>query len=400
MPRAKKPPAPPPRREPGTGSVAWSETRQRWLARLPKQDGRPKRESWHRSRDEAEAWIVRALKRDAESFDPAKPLGMYLNYWYELRQGKWKPQTARRYRYELAAIGDLGLVPLYRLRGDRVAAAQKALLDRGVTNRYAYNVLSLLRRALNDAVKWKIIEENPVDAETLPEPEHKVAKAWDTDELRAVLAAIVGHRFEAVYLLILWGGLRIGEVVTLRWNQIGDDGAVAFDQAEWTQERGRPIGETKRERDRETQIPVHVVKRLRELRAAGPAPMNWPARPKRDVAYVYVAQRPDGNRWTPRQIRDDWNALVGTVKVSEDGELVKQLRPHGGRRTFGTAHMVAGTPLADLAKLMGHSSPATTAASYLATSKARRQEAAGRMAALLGTDPGTSNGQADGQRPG
>lgn len=399
MPRPRKAPAPPPRREHGKGSVTWIEARRRWRARLPKQPGQVQRESWHRSRDEAEAWIAREIARSDATFDSSQALGVYLNYWFGLRSGKWGEQTARRYRYELAALGtDITRVPLARLRGDHVAAAQAVLLSRGLTRRYVYNVLSLLARALDDAVKWKLIADNPVEREDLPEPEHKQTQAWDVEELRAVLAAIVGHRFEAVYLLILWGGLRIGEVVSLRWSQIGDDGTVAFEQAELTQLRGRPLGRPKRDRDRETQLPAHVVKRLADLRAKGPAPMVHPARPKRDVAYVYVAQRPDGNRWTPRQIRDDWNELVATVKVGKDGEVVKQLRPHGGRRTFGTAHMVAGTPLADLAKLMGHSSPAITAASYLGTSRARRQEAAGRVADLISPDSGTNEGHIEGQK--
>lgn len=397
MPRPRKPPAPPPRRERGAGSVVWVEARKRWRARLPKQAGQSARESWHRTRDEAEAWLARELQRDVDSFDPAQPLGAYLNYWYMLNEQRWRPQTARRYRYEMTALGDLRLVRLNRLRGDHVAGAQRTILDRGCTRRYTYNVISLLKRALADAVKWKIVTDNVAESVVLPDPEKTVTQAWDIDELRAVLAAIVGHRFEAVYLLILWGGLRIGEVVALRWNQIADDGTVAFDQAEWTQERGRPIGSTKRERERETQIPAHVVARLKDLRAAGPGPMRHPARPLAAVAYVYVAQRPDGNRWTPRQIRDDWNDLVGRVKLGESGDKVKPLRPHGGRRTFGTVHMVSGTPLADLATLMGHSSPAVTAASYLGSSKARRQAAAARLAELIQPSSGTNEGQIEGQ---
>lgn len=364
-------------------------------ARLPPElRDRSPAETWHRSRDEAEAWLARELRRDPLAFDPARPLGEYLNHWFRLRSPAWGEQTARRYRYEAAALREISTVPLYRLRGEQVQAAQAALLGRKLTRRYVYNVVSLLRRALEDAVKWKILAENPVDTVTLPEPERKTAQAWTVEEVRAVMAAIVGHRFEAVYLLILWGGLRIGEAVALRWSQIADDGTVAFDQAEHSQMPGRPIGRTKRDRDRETQLPAHVVTRLRELRAAGPAPMDWPPRPKRDVAYVYVAQRPDGNRWTARQIRDDWTALVSGVKVGD--QLVTRLTPHGGRRSFGTLHMVSGTPLADLSKLMGHSSPAVTAASYLGTSRGRRQAAAEQLAALISPPETPPKGQPDG----
>lgn len=384
MPR-KKPAIPAPkRRPPDSGSVTWVERRQRWRARLPQRKGEPARESWHLTRDEAEAWIARELAREADAFDPSGTLGDYLDYWRDLRGAGWGPQTQRRYEYEAKALGPLRGISLLRLRGDRVQRHQKAMLDRGLTRRYVYNVIALLRRALADAVKWKIIGENVADTVTLPEPETRETQAWDMGEVRAVLAAIVGHRFEAIYLLILWGGLRIGEVVGLRWDQIGDDGTVAFRQAEHTHLRGRPLGTTKRERDRETQLPAHVVGRLKELRVSGPAPLAWPGRPKTDVAYVYVAQRPDGDRWHPRTIRDDWVKLVTAAKVAP-------LRPHGGRRSWGTMHMVSGTALADLASLMGHASPDTTARSYLGSSKARRREAAERLAALIRGDLPTSH---------
>jgi integrase len=349
---------------------------------------------------EAEAWIAREMARDSESFDPTRTLGEYLDYWLKLLAGSWGPQTARRYQYEAVALGpELRAIPLWRLRGDRIQRAQQEIIDRGVTRRYAYNVISLLRRALASAVKWKILLENAADTVILPEPEKHETQAWTVEEAKAVLTAVVGHRFEAVYLLILWGGLRIGEVVGLRWDDIADDGTVAFRLAEHTQLKGRPLGSTKRDHDRETQIPAHVVARLKALRAAGPAPMRFPARPRVAVAYVYLSQRPDGNRWTPRAIRDDWKLLVSAVKVGDIA--VKQLRPHGGRKTYSTTNMVAGTPLADLSSLMGHSSPAVTAGSYLATSKERRLEAAERLARLLapeeGTPPGTEKGQGEGQ---
>lgn len=393
MPRRKSP-APPPRRERDTGSVVYVERRKRWRARLPREADGIRKESWHLTRDEAEAWIVRELNRAPDSFDPSQTVESYMDYWLRLAGGRWDAQTARRYRYEANAIGaTVRGTPLNRVRGDQFAAGQAAILERGCSRRYAYNVLSLYRRALADAVKWKILDENVVETVTLPEPEKKTARAWDIEEIRAVLTRIIGHRFEACYLLILWGGLRIGEVVGLRWDQIASDGTVAFEQAEKSHLRGRPLGGTKRDRSRETQIPAHVVARLKELRTAGPMLLAWPGRPRADVAYVYVAQRPDGSRWTVRKIRDDWTALVSGLKV-------QPLRPHGGRRSFGTAHMVSGTPLADLASLMGHANPAVTAASYLGTSKGRRQEAAERLAGLIQPDLGTIGGQIGGQADG
>lgn len=377
MPR-RRAPEKPKRRPPNTGGVAWVERRQRWRARLPNKAG----ESWHLTRDEAEAWIARELTRTPTSFDPSETVGAYLDYWRGLNEGRWAPQTALRYKAEAATLSGIRATALWRLRGDQVMAEQARLLKRDLTRRYVYNVLSLLKRALGDAVKWKILPENVVETVTLPDPEHTTTQAWSLEEVRAVLSAIVGHRFEALYLLILWGGLRIGEAVALRWNQIADDGTVAFTHAEHTQLRGRPIGRTKRERDRETHLPAVVIARLRGLQAAGPVPVDWPPMKHLPVAYVYVSQRPDGNRWTPHTIRLHWAQLVAETKVTP-------LNPHGGRKSWGTMHMVSGTALADLSSLMGHSTPAVTAQSYIASHRDRRKESAERLAELILPRPKT-----------
>ena len=138
MPRRRKAPEPPPRREHGQGSVRFVEKRERWRARLPRQADGARRETWHPTRDEAEAWIARELARDTDSFDPTRPVGVYLNYWFRLRSAGWGPQTGRRYKYEAAALGSLSMIPHQRLRGDQVLAALAAMLDRKLTHRYAY----------------------------------------------------------------------------------------------------------------------------------------------------------------------------------------------------------------------------------------------------------------------
>lgn len=382
MPRRPAPPPKPPRRAPGAGTVTYVARRRRWRARLPIRDGQPAKESWHLSRDEAEAWIVRELSRAAGSFDPSGTVGAYLAYYLDLQTGRIGEQTMARYTGEAVALGKtIRGTRLDRLRGDQTLKAQRDLLERGVSRIYAYNVLALLRRALDAAVAWKIIGENVMADQILPTPEHRVTRAWNLAEARTVLAAIIGHRFEACYLLILWGGLRIGEVAALRWSDIADDGLVAFDRAEHTHIRGRPIGSTKRNREREAQLPLHVVRRLRELRERGPSAAvgGGPARP--GAAYVYVAQRADGERWSPYTIRNDWKRLVAGIGT------VQPLRPHGGRRTAGTLHIVAGTALPDVSALLGHSSPAITARSYLGSDLDRRRAAAENLAALIGDVP-------------
>jgi integrase len=323
-------------------------------------------------------WLASALTRNSDAFDARRTVGAYLDYWRELHAHRWAPQTRLRYQAEARAYREVRGIALDRLRGDQVQAAQAALLKRGCTRRYAYNVTRLLGRALADAVKWRILTENVVDTVTLPTPERPRARAWDLAEIRAVLAVIVGHRFEAAYLLILWAGLRLGEVLALRWDAISSDGVVTVSASEQGAIKGRPIGPTKRERIREVDLPEHVTARLRALRQAP------------GVTSVYVLGRPDGGRWKRDVVRRDWVALVSALKI-------QPLRPHGGRRSWATMHMLAGTPLADLSVLLGHASPATTAAAYIGSSRVRRRQAALALAELLAPQSGDVKGLEEGQ---
>lgn len=334
------------------------------------------RESWHLTRADADVWIATKLSQSAEAFDVRRPLGEYLDYWRGLHAHRWSPQTRLRYLAEANGYPELRRIPLERLRGDQVQAAQAALLDRKRSRRYAYQVTRLLGRALADAVKWKILTENVVDTVTLPVPERPRTRAWELAEVQLVLTEIVGHRFEAAYLLILWAGLRMGEVLALRWDAIDTEGIITVAFSEQSYLRGRPIGPTKFDRVREIDLPPHVAARLKEIRA--------------QAVSVYVLGRADGTRWGKNQVRNDWVRLVTGLKI-------QQLRPHGGRRSFGTMHMVAGTPLADLSVLLGHASPAITATSYVASSRDRRRRAARALADLLAPDQGTQKGQNEGQ---
>lgn len=378
MPRSRKPEPKPPRRPVGTGSVAWVEKRQRWRARLPKQIGEMSaRESWHLTKDEAEAWIARELARSVDTFDARRSLGDYLDYWQELHADRLGDQTRVTQCAHARAYAELRTVPLERLRGDQLQAAQARLIARKRSRRYARVVTTLIKRALNDAVRWKILAENVAETVTLPQSEPRKTRAWEMAEIQALLAEIVGHRFEAAYLLILWAGLRIGEVMAIRWSAIDADGIVTVSESEHSRVKGRPIGTTKRERVREVDLPAAVTRRLRELRSAS--------------QNVYVTGKSGGGRWSARTVYVDWLKLTTHLKI-------QPLAPHGGRRSYGTMHMLAGTPLADLAVLMGHASPATTAAAYLGSSRTRRKQAADRLADMLAPPKRTRKGRREGQQ--
>lgn len=377
MPRPKKPPAPTPRRTYGTGSVRFVAARGRWRARLPRDAAGHQRETWHASEDEAAAWLARERSRDASGFDPGSTLGQYLNYWYGLHASRWQPLTQYRYRYELATMRAIATHRLDRLRGDHVQGLLAGMLARKLSTRYVYNVGSLLRRALADAVTWGILARNVALLVTLPEPERRPARVWTASDVQKVLGAIEGHRFESAYLLILYGGLRIGEVAAVRWDALdAAAGVLTVRDAEWTNAK-RQIGSPKRKRVREVDLPPHVVARLLEIRREQPVPS------------VYLLGKPDGTRWTTERLRADWRAL--SVQVG-----IPTLHLHEGRHTALSHLLARGVPIAEVARQAGHASPAVTYATYVHIVDAERTKLRGELGRLYGAEtdpPGSIEGQ-------
>jgi integrase len=85
------------------------------------------------------------------------------------------------------------------------------------TTQYARAVL---QRALNRAVKWELVTRNVVLATDPPTSKPREITPLTAEEARRLLAAVAGHRLEALYRIALALGLRRGEVLGLLWSNI------------------------------------------------------------------------------------------------------------------------------------------------------------------------------------
>jgi integrase len=101
-----------------------------------------------------------------------------------------------------------------------VQAMENELEGRGLsaqTIRYAHAVLSA---AMGQAVRWRLIQHNPCRDVEMPKRQQKEMRALTSEECGRLREAARGTRLEALWLLLLGTGMRPGEALGLRWDDL------------------------------------------------------------------------------------------------------------------------------------------------------------------------------------
>ena len=187
----------------------------------------------------------------------------------------------------------------------------------------------------------------------------RLPESLDPADVGIFLADLRTHRDRAIVLAMVLGGLRAGEVRSLRLADV-DQGRG----------RVRVIGKGGRERV----VPIdraffaELAAYLREERPAG---LTTPA------CFVVLRGPTAGRPLTEAGLRSQF-------RHHRDRSGAVRVRPHRLRHTYGTELAAAGIDLLVLRDLMGHASPETTAAyvhlsaDHLATEYAAAREVIGR----------------------
>ncbi len=103
-------------------------------------------------------------------------------------------------------------------------------------------VRKVLSMALEEAVQRRRLAENPVAITQPPKKKRSGARtAWTVEEARRFLASNREHRLYALFHLGLVTGMRRGELLGLRWEDIDETSGVISVVQQLAVERGRPV---------------------------------------------------------------------------------------------------------------------------------------------------------------
>jgi integrase len=198
----------------------------RWEAKFKVEETGKFKSLYGKTEKEAYEKLQKALQEQKQGIlatGPQQKVGDFLNRWLEeVQHPKIEDSTYVTYRtyLDVHVLPALGHIQLQKLTPQHVQSFYTRLPKEGLALSTVKNIHSLLHGALDNAVRWNLVSRNVCDIVSPPSSEKHEARFLTPDEARRLLEAVKGHRLEALITLALATGMRRGELLGLRWQDI------------------------------------------------------------------------------------------------------------------------------------------------------------------------------------
>ncbi|MHC3459239.1 tyrosine-type recombinase/integrase [Streptomyces flavovirens] len=252
---------------------------------------------------------------------------------------------------------------------------------------------SVLKSALEHAVREEEIPRNVARNVRTGTPRPRRFEPLTADEARHLLTAARGHRLRALFELALHTGLRKGELLGLRWEDLDlDAGTAAIRRTlQRTSAGGLTTLPTKtRASERRIALPtrcVHSLKLHHEQQ-------------QRERAAAGTTWRHDGHVFTTVQGRpiDPTNLTRAFLTLLRKAGL-RRIRFHDLRHSTATLLLEQGVELVVIKELLGHAHIGVTATVYAHVRLRLQRDAIDALGTALGSPETTETVNGDGDEP-
>lgn len=372
------------RRSRGDGSIIeTADGRLRGRVLLPHPDGTRTVTRWVSGRTRAEvSRKLEDLRREAErgGFASGETLDAFLARWIDAVRPRLRESTWRSYRQHVDQHWRplVGRVELVRLTPTHVERAMAQLTDRGLSPMTVAHSRSTLRRALHDAQRDGLVHRNVASLARPPRITRREMHALSAEDVARLLEATADDPMGPVYRVAVGTGLRLGELMGLRWSDVDIEGRTLVVRRAYsrTADGGYAIAEPKTARSRRTvMLPAVALDGLRRQKVRQAAQRLAAGSAWQDTA---------GQVFTDAVGRPARPDVVSTAFRQVSTRLKLGARFHDLRHTAASLLLAAGVPLKVVSETLGHSSIAITADVYAHVTPDLRREAADAMDRALG----------------
>jgi integrase len=288
------------------------------------------------------------------------------------------PKTAESYRdiCKRHLIPSLGRHQLAKLEPQHV---QELLQEKSAANlspRTVAYIRAVLRIALNRALRWGQVARNVAALVDPPRQQRYQAKPFTPDEARTFLVAVRGDRLEALYTAALALGLRLGEALGLRWEDVDLDKRNLVVRRSLQRVNGTLIlKEPKTTRSQrvvvlpQATVTAFRAHRIRQLEERLACAERWT-----ESGLVFTSSI--GTPMEPANATHRFRSIVRSAGLPET-------RFHDLRHCCASLLAAQGVPARTVMEVLGHSQLSTTMDLYTHLFEDAKQDAADRMDAIL-----------------
>jgi integrase len=354
----------------GGGSVYWDAARGSYVGQLSmgrdSQTGKRRRSPKVYAPEAEECWSkleeMRAELRKTGTVAPRDvTVEKVLRDLMASPPAEWaSPLTLRANADRIAPIVTaLGAVKLQRLTVGQVERILRTMATGGSSSDNIRRARALLARAIRRAERDGLVHRNVAELAEVPRGTVRKSKAMTRDQVRALLALELTPWWRAYLVTSLFCGLRPGEMLGLRWQDIDfQEGAIRVRMCLKALpgpdgKRVRVLADLKTDRSRRTMgLPRDAATVLRALKAQQAKDRLRLGAAYTDSDLVFAAEA-GGPRW-PADIAKQFR------KLCERAGLGKGWHPHETRHTWVSLLSDAGVDIEDIADEAGHITSAVT----------------------------------------
>jgi integrase len=253
--------------------------RHRWLVRVYVGRDRETRKRRYHNR------IVRGPVRHAQTYlnkvlrehdlgrqvDGAEvSLDEYLDRWLEtaakprLREKSYRSYESLLRRYVRPSLGGRNLEAICPLD---IQAVYQQLVERDLSARTVRYTHSVLRSAMRQAIRWRLLAEDPTNGAQLPRQRRREMRVLSAERSRSFLESALKTLYGPVFAVALTTAARPSEYLALKWQDINwERGTVSVARTLEKVSGGWRFAETKRTRSRRViRLQEWVLELLRDL---------------------------------------------------------------------------------------------------------------------------------------
>ena len=208
----------------GEGSI-YQRSDGRWAATITL-EGRKRKTFYGKTRKEVAAKLNKAIQEQKQGIlatGPQQTLEQYLTRWLEeVHRPTIRESTYLNYRRFLNnhILPALGHIYLNKLTPQLVQSFYTQKLQEGLAPGSVRDMHMVLHKALENAVRWRLIGRNVCDDVSPPKLVKYEAQTLTQKQAVRLLEAARGHRLGALLTVALATGMRRGELLGLQWQDI------------------------------------------------------------------------------------------------------------------------------------------------------------------------------------